>query len=193
DLTPERLGEIIDLFEAGKGASVTPGPQNGRFYSAPLAGLTTLKDETPLLKANRDEEARVPAGAVRSEAAASLPPSNAAKPRTRAAVTDSTLKSPSPKKSDAATEDRASATAPAHDPIAANTAGPQVEAADKQRKRKSGDTGIAAAKAPELLHGEPLGPTGKRVKGDPAAPEGKLSPESPGNRKPGWMKKDGGQ
>ena len=30
DLTPERLAEIIDLYEAGKGASVPPGPQNGR-------------------------------------------------------------------------------------------------------------------------------------------------------------------
>ena len=34
DLTPERLGEIIDAFDAGKGASVTPGPQVGRVYAA---------------------------------------------------------------------------------------------------------------------------------------------------------------
>ncbi|MEM6463507.1 MAG: NADH-quinone oxidoreductase subunit NuoE [Pseudomonadota bacterium] len=45
DLTPERLGEIIDRFEAGEGESVKPGPQNGRHLSAPLSGLTTLTDE----------------------------------------------------------------------------------------------------------------------------------------------------
>ncbi|TIT11791.1 MAG: NADH-quinone oxidoreductase subunit NuoE, partial [Mesorhizobium sp.] len=42
DLTPERLAEIIDLYDAGKGASVTPGPQNGRITSEPITGLTTL-------------------------------------------------------------------------------------------------------------------------------------------------------
>ncbi len=44
DLTPERLEEIIDAFEAGKGADVTPGPQNGRHFSAPVGGATTLLD-----------------------------------------------------------------------------------------------------------------------------------------------------
>lgn len=42
DLTPERLEEIIDAFEAGKGKSVKPGPQNGRTCSEPEGGLTTL-------------------------------------------------------------------------------------------------------------------------------------------------------
>lgn len=42
DLTPEQLADIIDKFEAGEGASVTPGPQNGRHLSAPVGGLTTL-------------------------------------------------------------------------------------------------------------------------------------------------------
>jgi NADH-quinone oxidoreductase subunit E len=46
DLTPERLAEIIDAFEAGKGDTVKPGPQIDRFYSAPQGGLTTLTDET---------------------------------------------------------------------------------------------------------------------------------------------------
>ena len=44
DLTPERLEEIIDAFEAGKGDDVTPGPQNGRHFSAPIGGATTLLD-----------------------------------------------------------------------------------------------------------------------------------------------------
>lgn len=54
DLTPERLAEIIDLFEAGKGDTVQPGPQNGRFYSAPASGQTTLQDEKAVLKSTRD-------------------------------------------------------------------------------------------------------------------------------------------
>ncbi len=42
DLTPERLEEIIDEFEAGRGDEVMTGPQNGRVFSAPLSGMTTL-------------------------------------------------------------------------------------------------------------------------------------------------------
>jgi len=45
DLTPERLAEIIDAFEAGKGASIKPGPQIERIFSAPVGGLTTLIDK----------------------------------------------------------------------------------------------------------------------------------------------------
>lgn len=44
DLTEERLAEIIDAFEAGKGDSIKPGPQNGRNFSAPITGQTTLLD-----------------------------------------------------------------------------------------------------------------------------------------------------
>jgi NADH-quinone oxidoreductase subunit E len=44
DLTPKRLEEIIDAFEAGKGDSVKPGPQIKRVYSAPVTGLTSLND-----------------------------------------------------------------------------------------------------------------------------------------------------
>ena len=53
DLSPERLEEIIDAFASGKGASVKPGPQNGRECSEPLSGLTCLTDEKILLKRNR--------------------------------------------------------------------------------------------------------------------------------------------
>lgn len=42
DLTPERLAEIIDAFEAGKGDAIKPGPQIDRIYSAPVTGLSTL-------------------------------------------------------------------------------------------------------------------------------------------------------
>lgn len=41
DLTPERLGDILDDLAAGK--EVAPGPQTGRLTSAPAEGATTLK------------------------------------------------------------------------------------------------------------------------------------------------------
>lgn len=47
DLTPERLEEIIDAFESGKGKSVPVGPQNGRHSSEPVTGLTSLKGDAP--------------------------------------------------------------------------------------------------------------------------------------------------
>jgi NADH-quinone oxidoreductase subunit E len=40
DLTAERFGEIIDAF--ARGEVPRPGPQNGRFASEPLGGLTSL-------------------------------------------------------------------------------------------------------------------------------------------------------
>ena len=45
DLTPARLAEIIDCFEAGKGATIKPGPQVERIFSAPQGGPTTLLDK----------------------------------------------------------------------------------------------------------------------------------------------------
>lgn len=44
DLTPEKLGQLIDAMAAGQ--VPVPGPQNGRFASEPLGGATTLKDAT---------------------------------------------------------------------------------------------------------------------------------------------------
>ncbi len=91
DLTPERLGEIIDQFEAGKGASVPVGPQNGRWLSAPLTGLTALKDEKAVLKSTRDKAAKAAqkqAVAPKSEdavkAEAAKPAAEAAKPAPKA-------------------------------------------------------------------------------------------------------------
>ena len=40
DLTPESFGKIIEAFR--KGDYPKPGPQNGRFGSEPLGGLTSL-------------------------------------------------------------------------------------------------------------------------------------------------------
>ena len=42
DLTAERFGEMIDAMKAGQ--TPKPGPQNGRFASEPLSGLTSLEE-----------------------------------------------------------------------------------------------------------------------------------------------------
>ena len=74
DLTPERLGEIIDAFAAGKGASVPAGPQIDRIVSAPQSGLTTLRDEKAVLKSTRDKEAEAEAAAAMAAPAATAAP-----------------------------------------------------------------------------------------------------------------------
>ncbi|QND63994.1 NADH-quinone oxidoreductase subunit NuoE [Mesorhizobium loti] len=95
DLTPERLAEIIDLYGAGKGASVPAGPQNGRTGSEPASGLTTLKSEKAILKSTRDREAKaatkaaqaapdaIVAAPVPAPATAPVAPSSASKPETK--------------------------------------------------------------------------------------------------------------
>lgn len=102
DLTPERLEEIIDAFEAGKGAKVTPGPQVDRIYSAPEGGLTSLTDEKALTKAGRARAAAAPKKtAAAKPKAAKVPPSNAAKPKTAAIETAPAIKSPAARKASA--------------------------------------------------------------------------------------------
>src|ERR1700704_436065 len=44
DLTKESLGKVLDDFASGKPPK--PGPQNGRQFSAPQGGPTTLKETT---------------------------------------------------------------------------------------------------------------------------------------------------
>ena len=128
DLTPERLSEIIDAFEAGKGGSIRPGSQIDRFNSAPEGGFTALTDETAVLKSTRDREARAAAKAAK---AAAVPPSNAGRPKTDAAETSPVLKSPSPVKASPKAEKNASVAAPAVNLKAADRAAPQIE--DKPR------------------------------------------------------------
>ncbi|MEP6567436.1 MAG: NAD(P)H-dependent oxidoreductase subunit E, partial [Mesorhizobium sp.] len=163
DLTPERLAEIIDLYGTGKGASVTPGPQNGRSTSEPIAGLTTLKSEKAILKTTRDKEAKaatkaaqhtasaaVAAPAVAQAPAAPVAPSNAGKPKTDAPETSPALKSPSATKVAPAAEKAASVSAPLHSAANANTAAPEVEKVSKQRNGlKAKAEPVAAFKTPE--------------------------------------------
>jgi NADH-quinone oxidoreductase subunit E len=191
DLTPERLGEIIDAFEAGKGASVPVGPQNGRVVSSPQSGLTSLADERAILKSTRDREAKAAAAATPAEPAAAtvpaasappaaqapaaaspdeanLPPSKAARPKTYAAETNGSLRTPSPVKTKASAEKETSVPAPAHDEAAANKAEPAVEEQDKQRKPPIATTEPAAFVAPEMLKGERIGAAGQPPKAKPS-------------------------
>lgn len=103
DLTPERLAEIIDQFEAGKGNQVKPGPQTGRAYSAPITGFTSLKDEKGVLKTTRDKEAKAAAKAAKVAATAPVaaaPAAAAPQPAAVAAVAEKPKAAPA-KKADA--------------------------------------------------------------------------------------------
>ena len=150
DLTPERLAEIIDEFEAGRGAEVPAGPQNGRVYSAPMSGQTTLTDETIFFKENRAREAKASAKAA-APAAAAVPPTQAAKPKTDAIETSPAVKSPSKVKASPKAEAAASVKAPAEDAKAAD------KAASGEPRTHSGKPAEAvhAFKAPEAGKPEP--------------------------------------
>ncbi|MEE9909693.1 NADH-quinone oxidoreductase subunit E [Brucella intermedia] len=117
DLTPERLAEIIDAFEAGKGDTVKPGPQIDRETSNPLNGLTSLTEELDYKKIGLETRKASDAAAAGAKAeaeakakaeAANVPPSNAAKPVTNAPETAPALKSPSEVKVSNAAEKAAS-------------------------------------------------------------------------------------
>jgi NADH-quinone oxidoreductase subunit E len=99
DLTPERLEEIIDAFEAGKGDTITPGPQIDRHFSAPEGEPTSLIVENGAAKPKR---------AAKAAEAATVPPTNAAKPVTHDVTTSDAIKSPSKVKASKAAEDAAS-------------------------------------------------------------------------------------
>ncbi len=131
DLTPERLSEIIDEFEAGRGDTVPTGPQIDRVFSAPASGLTTLKDEKAVLLKTR-------AAATKADKPAKgdpIPPSKAAKPKTNAIETSPAVETPSDAKASANGEKRASVTPPAGDAAEADKTEPAVEG--KARPRKS--------------------------------------------------------
>jgi len=154
DLTPERLAEIIDAFDAGKGDSVKPGPQNGRSFSAPISGLTSLKDEAELIRLVRERDAASAEPAAAAEPA-SVPPSEAARPKTDAPETSPVLKTPSPEKASLNGEKAASVAAPAHSAAAANQASAEVEKVEKQRTARAPRSEPAAAfKAPEAGQGK---------------------------------------
>lgn len=78
DLTVERFEEIVDAFAAGKGNTITPGPQIARKFSAAEGGATTLT-EKPTAKRVRVEAPppappAAPAGAPAAPAPAPTTP-----------------------------------------------------------------------------------------------------------------------
>jgi NADH-quinone oxidoreductase subunit E len=167
DLTPERLEEIIDQFANGKGVHVPVGPQNGRTVSAPQSGLTALKDEKAILKSTRDSEVGAASGGETPTEAkadgAEVPPSKAAKPQTYAPETNGTLKTPSPEKTSAAGEKATSASSPSHDAAEANKTEPAVEGEARPRTSNTAQSQQVGLASPELLRGEPVGASRKRI------------------------------
>ena len=143
DLTPERLEEIIDLFEAGRRAEVEPGPQNGRHLSAPIGGLTSLtEDYDDLIAKQKQESGHGPANgsAPQGEGAGqsvSAPPSEAGRPDTESEQTDPTLPTPgagTDAKVDESVEDRESdeLTAKGHEPGAGQEGGTRQGSTDAE-------------------------------------------------------------
>ena len=96
DLTTTQLEHIIDRFDAGKGSSITPGPQVDRITSAPVGGLSSLNEPEPAVKKTTTRAKKTEGDSV------SVPPSNAAKPTTDAVETDPKLKTPATAKAEAA-------------------------------------------------------------------------------------------
>ncbi|MEN5246904.1 NADH-quinone oxidoreductase subunit E [Brucella pseudintermedia] len=119
DLTPERLAEIIDAFEAGKGDTVKPGPQIDRETSNPINGLTSLTEDLDYKKIGLETRKASDAAAAKAKAeaeakakaeaeVAAATPSNTAKPVTNAPETAPALKTPSEVKISNAAEKAAS-------------------------------------------------------------------------------------
>lgn len=92
DLTPERLEEIIDIFAAGNGASIKPGTQIDRVFSAPEGGLTSLTTEEPKAR-TRAKKADVETVSAPVDRAP-VPPSEAGRAKSTDAETNAALKTP---------------------------------------------------------------------------------------------------
>jgi len=73
DLSPERLGEIIDEFAAGNGASVPVGPQVARHFAAAEAGDSTLTEEPTAERTYKPFPPPEPPAAAPAPAAAASP------------------------------------------------------------------------------------------------------------------------
>ncbi|MCQ0990037.1 NADH-quinone oxidoreductase subunit NuoE [Jiella marina] len=152
DLTPERLEEIIDLFDAGRGEEVKPGPQNGRHLSVPIGGLTTLKgDYDDLIEEQERDFGHGPANGSKAQGegageTVSTPPSEAGRPDTESTESDPSLKSPGKAadgNADQRGEERESdeLAAEGHKPAAGQTGGERHGPDDVEDDEESADTG----------------------------------------------------
>jgi NADH-quinone oxidoreductase subunit E len=97
DLTPERLAEIIDAFEAGKGETVKPGPQINRIFSAPEGGPLTLTGNAATTKSGAAKAQAKPAAKAAAKPAAKAPAKPAATPAAKPAALVSASLSPADK------------------------------------------------------------------------------------------------
>lgn len=141
DLTAERLEEIIDAFDAGKGETVKPGPQIDRVFSAPATGLTSLTDEAAVTRKVEKSSKKAPPKDTSSQ----VPPSRAAKPKTAAIETAPGIKSPSPEKAPRNGEETADPVAPPTNEAAADLSEPTVEGTARPRKHADGKAGASTA------------------------------------------------
>jgi NADH-quinone oxidoreductase subunit E len=101
DLTAERFGEIIDAF--ARGEVPRPGPQNGRFASEPLGGLTSLAGAEQAHEANGSVALALALGDTVKRITGDEPPPPAP-------VAD--RRTPPPPRADERTEERAAEAAP---------------------------------------------------------------------------------
>ena len=120
DLTPERLEEIIDAFEAGKGSEVKTGPQIERFFSAPEGGPQTLLEDVKPVRTNLEPQPEAVADA------APVPPGDAARPKDTAAETDTKLKTPATAPAASAANAKAAETQPLSGTAKSESAEPAV-------------------------------------------------------------------
>ena len=86
DLSPERLEEIIDAFEAGDGDKVKTGPQIDRIFSAPFGGLTALTSD-PNVSKKKAASRRKTAKTTEKKPAAKAAPAKTATKKTAAKKT----------------------------------------------------------------------------------------------------------
>jgi NADH-quinone oxidoreductase subunit E len=96
DLTRDSFNKVLDGFASGK--PVKPGPQNGRQFSAPIGGITTLKSNGAAATPIPTPAAATPAPTPEPAAAAEPAPAPKPKPKKRAAkkpvVVDAEAKKP---------------------------------------------------------------------------------------------------
>jgi NADH-quinone oxidoreductase subunit E len=77
DLTANRFEEIVEAFRAGNGASIKPGTQIDRVFSAPVGGRTTLLEEPTTLRTYKPFPPPPPPAAPAAGAAAPAAPAPA--------------------------------------------------------------------------------------------------------------------
>jgi NADH-quinone oxidoreductase subunit E len=155
DLTPQRLEEIIDAFEAGRGNEIKPGPQIDREFSAPEGGPLTLLEEITPVRTNLEPQPEPQA--VDNAAGA---PDSAGRVKENAPETDASIKTPVTDKQGAKEQAKTAET----QPLSATTK-------SEPDPKAVGGAGEGAAPEPGTVSGD-LKPKRTRKK---TSPEGEAS------------------